>query len=86
MKKWEDGDRMTAPQEDYVAGRLEFQAKQALNAKPIRHYIALHPGCGSFELAKQFGHKKASSAVGWLLSRMMIRCEGQPRQFYVIPL
>jgi len=78
---------MTAPQEDYVAGRLPHQAKAALKAKKVRKFIADHPGCSSFDLAKEFGHKGYSQSTEWLLTRNMIRFEQSPsRIYFVVPL
>jgi hypothetical protein len=87
MTKWEDGERMSAPQEDYLAGRLDHQVKAALKAKKVRKFITDHPGCGSFDLAKEFGHKSYPSSLEWLLTRGMIRFEQNPaRMYYVVPL
>lgn len=80
---------MAPEQEDYVAGRLEFQSKAALKAKKVRSFIIAHPGCVGFDLAKQFGRPGYSSAVEWLLSRKLIekRFVNDPEpHYYVVPL
>lgn len=77
---------MNADLEERMAGRTEFQAKAALEAKPVRHYIAVHPGCCHFDLARAFGQKQATNSIQWLAKRGMIRIEGKPQQFYVVPL
>lgn len=82
--KWIDGERMTANQEDFVAGRMEFQSKAALQAKKVRSFIAKKPGCVHFDLVVQFGRKMASDSTDWLLKRVLIKLE--QGQYYVIPL
>ncbi len=82
--KWIDGERMMAHQEDFIAGRMEFQSKAALQAKEVRSFIAKKAGCVHFDLVVKFGRKPASDATQWLLKRELIKLE--QGQYYVVPL
>jgi len=72
-RKIEPGERMTEAQEDYCAGRLQWQKKVALQAKEIRTFIIKNPGCNDHQIKEGTGITKIGAAINWLTKRRLIK-------------
>lgn len=66
---------MTENQEDFAAGRLEFQKKLALDSKKIRSHLIKHPGSTIPEITDATGlsRRDVNSCVTWLIQRAFIK-------------
>ena len=68
-----DGEPMSFYQQEYEAGRLEWQKQQALNAKAVRKYLIDHPGANPIDIHKATGVADVRQSLNWLARKGFIK-------------